>query len=284
MKALPKIPGYELLTCLGGGITTTVYSARERVNDFPCAVKVLRPDWEEQPVAVKLLQREARAGLSVQHPHLVRILEAHVLTPPHFLVMEYLTGESLRRRMRRDYSLDQATALWIARQNAEALAALHRKGFIHGDVKPENIRLVDVGQAILLDLGFTHRPGENAPFLEKGYILGTCNYLAPELCGPAPTDDARADIFSLGVTLFEMLTGQLPYPAGTPLETMRRHRTDEPMLLTDHLQQAPAPLTELLDHMMSRDPNDRPRADRLVHDLIGCEIASLGQRFKLRAA
>jgi serine/threonine protein kinase len=278
MRALPRIPGYELLTCLGGGVTTTVYSARECETDFPCAVKVLRPDWQEEPIAVKLLQREARAGLGVKHPHLVRILEAHVLTPPHFLVMEYLSGESLRRRLRRDYQLDQATALWIARQNAEALAALHRKGFIHGDIKPENIRLVDVGKAILLDLGYTHRPGENVPFLEKGYVLGTCNYLAPELCGPEPKDDVRADIYSLGATLFEMLTGQLPYPAGTPVETMKRHRTDEPMLLTDYLPAANSALTELVDRMMARDTSDRPRADRLVQDLIGCEIASLGRR------
>src|ERR1043166_3855341 len=193
MKALPRIPGYELLACLGGGVTTTVYSAREIETDFPCAVKVLRPDWEAETIAVKLLQREARAGLGVQHPHLVRILEAHVLTPPHYLVMEYLAGESLRRRLRRDYRLDQAAALWVTRQVAEALAALHRKGFVHGDIKPENVRLVDVGQAILLDLGYAHRPGENTAFLEKGYVLGTCNYLAPELCGDQPEDDRSED-------------------------------------------------------------------------------------------
>jgi serine/threonine protein kinase len=192
--------------------------------------------------------------------------------------MEYLTGESLRRRLRRDYRLDEAVALWIARQNAQALAALHRKGFIHGDVKPENIRLVDVGQAILLDLGYAHRAGENAPLLEKGYVLGTCNYLAPELCGEAPSDDVRADIFSLGVTLFEMLTGQLPYVAGSPLETMQRHRSDDPTLLTDVVPTASAALTELVDRMLSRAAADRPRADRLVQELIGCEIASLGQR------
>jgi serine/threonine protein kinase len=278
MKALPEIPGYDLLNCLGGGVTTTVYAARESASDFPCAVKVLRPDWQDQPIAIKLLQREARAGLNVQHPHLVRILEAHVLTPPHFLVMEYLTGESLRRRLRRDYRLDEAVALWIARQNAQALAALHRKGFIHGDVKPENIRLVDIGQAILLDLGYAHRAGENAPLLEKGYVLGTCNYLAPELCGEEPSDDVRADIFSLGVTLFEMLTGQLPYAAGAPLETMQRHRSDDPTLLTDVVPTASAALTELVDRMLSRAAADRPRADRLVQELIGCEIASLGQR------
>src|SRR6516165_8757084 len=122
MNALPRIPGYELLTCLGGGVITTVYSGRESETDCPCAVKLLRPDWEDQPVAVKLLQREARAGLSVRHPHLVRILEAHVLKPPHYLVMEYLSGESLRGRMRRDYCVEQAAALWIVRQTAEALA------------------------------------------------------------------------------------------------------------------------------------------------------------------
>ena len=75
-----------------------------------------------------------------------------------------------------------------------------------------------------------------------------------------------------------MLTGQLPYPAGTPLDTMRRHRTEEPMLLTDCMPEASAPLTELVDRMMSREPGDRPRADRLVQDLIGCEIASMGRR------
>jgi serine/threonine protein kinase len=278
MKALPKIPGYELLTCLGGGAVSTVYAARACDTDFPCAVKVLRPDWDDQPVAVKLLQRETRAALSVQHPHLVRVLEAHVLTPPYFLVMEYLAGESLRRRMRRDYRLDVPTAVWIVRQMAEALAALHRKNFIHGDVKPENIRLIDTGRALLLDLGFAHRPGENAPFLEKGYVLGTVNYLAPELCGDEPSDDARADIFSLGVTLFEMLTGQLPYPEGPPRETMKCHCEEQPMLLTDVEPMTPPALTELVDSMMALEARDRPSAEQLVQELVGYEIASFRRR------
>lgn len=278
MKALPKIPGYELLTCLGGGVITTVYSARCHETDTQCAVKVLRPDWEDQPVAIKLLQREARAGLNTTHPHLVRILDTHVMKPPYFLVMEYLHGESLRRRLRRDYRLDTANALWITRQVAEALAALHRKNFIHGDIKPENVRLVDVGKAILLDLGFTHRPGENASLMEKGYVLGTVNYLAPELCGQTPHDDPRADVFSMGVMLFEMLTGQLPYPTGAPLETMHAHLTQDPLLLTDLEPETSAALTELVDRMMAREPSDRPRADRLVHELICYEIESLRYR------
>src|SRR5436309_973663 len=162
MPIPPKVPGYELLDRLGGGPLTEVFSARDCAADEACAVKVLRPQWHDQPTAIKLLQREARAGLAVQHPHLVRLRYTHVTRAPYFLVMELLPGESLRRRLRRDYRLDVPTSLWIARQTAEALAALHKAGFLHGDVKPDNIRLVSDGTAILIDLGFAHRPGENA--------------------------------------------------------------------------------------------------------------------------
>jgi serine/threonine protein kinase len=278
MKAVPKIPGYELLGCLGGGLLTRVYAARCCSTDEACALKLLRPDWDDQPMAVKLLQREARASLAVQHPHLVRLREAHVTSPPYFLVMELLAGESLRRRLRRDYALDLPTALWVVRQSVEALAALHRKGFLHGDVKPDNIRLVTAGQAVLLDLGFAHRPGENTFLQERGYILGTANYLAPEMGDKELHDDPRADVFSLGVTLFEMLTGQLPYAAGSEEETLRQHREEEPERLSDHLANAPAGLDEMLDRMLARRPADRPRAEQLVQELIGYEIAALGRR------
>src|ERR1700694_5159551 len=139
MRPIPSIPGYELLEPLGGGPMTAVYAARAAATDAPCAVKVVRDEWEDQATAVKLLHREARAGLNVRHPHLVRVTHAHVTSPPYFLVMELLPGESLRQRLRRDYRLAAAEAVWIARQTAEALAALHRAGFLHGDVKPENL-------------------------------------------------------------------------------------------------------------------------------------------------
>jgi eukaryotic-like serine/threonine-protein kinase len=278
MKAVPTVPGYELFACLGGGALTSVYAARAVDDDSPCAIKLLRPDWEDQPVAVKLLQREARAGLSVRHPHLVRLHGAHVTRPPFFIVMELLPGESLRRRLRRDYALDAPTALWIARQAAEALSALHRKNFVHGDVKPDNIRIAAHGRAVLLDLGFAHHPGENASFLERGYILGTVDYLAPELCGPGPSDDLRSDVFSLGVSLFEMLAGRLPYAAGTVDETLLQHREREPADLRDHVHAAPRELAELVARMLARTPDSRPRPDALVQELIGLEIATLGRR------
>lgn len=275
MENPPYIPGYELHQRLGGGPLTSVFSARDCETDQPCAVKVIREDWEDQATAIKLLQREARAGLSVHHPHLVRLLDAHVTRPPYFLVMEMLPGESLRRRMRRDYRLDVPAALWIVRQTAEALAALHRAGFIHGDVKPENIRLVSDGSATLIDLGFAHRPGENARFFEQGYILGTADYLAPELCEPEPHADQSSDLFSLGVTFFEMLAGVLPYPPGSLEEVFEQHRSADPDDISRHVAELSPTLQTLLERLLARSPQDRPRASAVVRQLISLEIAAL---------
>lgn len=278
MKALPKIPGYELLSSLGGGTLTSVYAARDLDNDIPCVVKLLRPDWKNQPTAVKLLQREARACLAVQHPHLVQLLHAHVTRSPYFLVLEMLDGETLRRRLRRDYCLGVPDTLWIARQVAQALEALHRAGFIHGDVKPDNIRLVSDGQARLLDLGFAHRPGENSLLLEKGYILGTVNYLAPELCGSEPQDGPASDLFSFGVMLHEMLTGQLPYPPGTTTQKMRSHVEGTPTDIRQLEASLPKGLANLIMSLLGREPSQRPRIFQVVQQLIALEIHTLRRR------
>ncbi|MCS6849742.1 MAG: serine/threonine protein kinase [Gemmataceae bacterium] len=278
MRAIPRIPGYELVQCLGGGPLSWVFSARDLATDEPCAVKILRPDWPDQATAVKLLQREARVGLAVRHPHLVRFRQAHVTRPPYFLVMDLLEGESLRGRLRREYRLDLPTALWVARQTAEALAAMHRAGFVHGDVKPDNVRLVDDGTAILIDLGFAHRPGENALLLKKGYVLGTVDYLAPELCTPEASGGLESDLFSFGVMLFEMLAGQLPYPPGTVEETLRRHRDERPADIRRLVPGLPGSLAALVERLLARQPAERPRAAAVVQQLVALEIAALRRR------
>jgi serine/threonine protein kinase len=275
MQPPPRIPGYQLLARLGGGPMTAVYEAREAASGAACAVKVVRDDWDDQATAAKLLQREARAGLSVRHPHLVRVARAHVLQPPFFLVMDLLPGESLRRRLRRDYRLPLADALWVARQTAEALAALHQAGFLHGDVKPDNLRLSDAGSAVLIDLGFAHRPGENAAYLREGYVLGTANYLAPELCDALPAEEFASDLFSLGVTLFEVLTGRLPYPPGSLRQTFRRHRCDPPADIRKGAGTLPSALVALVERLLAHRPKERPSAAAVVQQLVKLEIAAL---------
>jgi serine/threonine protein kinase len=278
MMPVPKIPGYELLAPLGGGPMTCVYSSRESSADTLCAVKLPRPTWADQATAVKLLQREARAGLTVRHPNLVPLRYAHVTTPPYFLVMDLLAGETLRRRLRRDYRLEVPTAVWIARQTADALSALHRAGFLHGDVKPDNIRLVDDGTARLIDLGFAHRLGENAAFLREGYVLGTANYLAPELCAFKSEANYSSDVFSLGVTLYEMLTGTLPYPIGSLGQTIRRHSCDPPIDIRRRGGALPKQLAALIERLLAHKPADRPLIAAVVQQLVAMEIDGMGRR------
>jgi serine/threonine protein kinase len=267
-----------MVRSLGGGPLSLVWQARDLRNDQPCAVKVLRTEMQNDSTAIKLIQREARAGLRVRHRHLVSIREAHVTQPPYFLVMDLIGGESLRRRLRRDYRLDVTTALWITRQTAQALAALHAAGFIHGDVKTDNIRLADPGTAVLLDLGFAHRPGENAAFMRQGYVLGTVDFLAPELCTESPAADQSSDLFSLGVTLFEMLTGRMPYPRGSVLQTLRRHRCDPPADIRQYAGPLPAGVTTLVERMMAHKPADRPTAAALIPQLIALEISAIRRK------
>jgi serine/threonine protein kinase len=278
MVPIPSIPGYDLLTPLGGGPMTVVYSAREHPDDRPCAVKTVRPDWPDQSTAVKLLQREARAGLGARHPRLVHVSHAQVTYPPYFLVMDLLPGESLRERLRRDYRLDVTEALAVTRQTAEALTALHRAGFLHGDVKPDNVRLTGAGSAVLIDLGFAHRPGENADFLRDGYVLGTADYLAPELCAAEPSEEYRSDLFSLGVTLFEALTGRLPYPPGSLMQTFLRHRCDPPADIRRLVPGLAEGVAVLVERLLAHQADQRPRAAAIVQQLVRLEINALGWR------
>jgi len=265
MSPLPRVPGYELLQPLGGGPLTHVFKARRSDTDELCAVKLLRDEWADHAPAIKLLRREARALFAVRHPHVVRILDAHVTQPPYAVVLELLGGESLRDRLQREYALDLRTAVWIARQTADGLSALHRAGFVHGDVKPENIRLVDPGTAIVVDLGFAHRPGADSD-LGDDYVLGTANYLAPELCRAATGDGFAADWYSFGIVLLEMLSGQVPAPLQSG-----------PQILADVADRWPVRLLALVDGLLTERPDDRPAGPLVLHELIALEIAALGR-------
>jgi serine/threonine protein kinase len=275
MERAPRIAGYELVQPLGGGPFARVWTAHDAYNDSLVALKLLRDASPYGETALELLRREARAGLSVVHPHLVRIRIDHTHEPPFYLTMDLLRGEPLRSALRRRFHLRPATALWIIRQVTEALAAVHRAGFVHGDVKPENVRLTDSHTSVLIDLGFAHRPGDNAQFLSDGLILGTANYMAPEVCALNPDADGKADIFSLGVMLFELVTGKLPFPAGTSAQTMEAHRTLSPADLRDEAGQWPKGMPALLRRLMAHYSSARPTAAALVPELIALEIAAL---------
>jgi eukaryotic-like serine/threonine-protein kinase len=269
MRARPlRLPGYVLGRRLGGGPTCDVFSAVDKDCGLGWAVKVLREEASGDTTNVQLFRHEAHVGLTVRHPSLVRVVRARTRScQPFFTVMERVPGRSLRRVLRQRGWLSASLVGAAARQIAGALAAIHSAGFVHGDVKPDNVHVAPGRRATLLDLGFSHRPGEIVELVGSGYVLGTANYVAPELCATPGEDGPAADIFSLGVTLFELLTGKLPYPDGRVSEMMQCHRDQQPDSLWAWQGGWPLGLSRLVDRMMVREPERRPTAGEVAREL-----------------
>jgi serine/threonine protein kinase len=264
----PRLPGYVLGTRLGGGPTCDVYSAFDDRGRPGWAIKILREEAAGDPTNLQLLRREARAGMAVRHPNLVRVVRAGPAPDrPRHLVMRRIPGRPLRTYLRPNGWLDPRLVCRIGRQIAAALAAMHSAGFVHGDVKPDNVHLSADRNATLLDLGFAHRPDKDGNLLGDDFVLGTANYIAPELCHRPQYDTSTADVFSLGITLFELLTGKLPYPMGDVDETMLRHRDGEPDSLWRWDGNWPIGLSALVDRMLDRDPARRPSAADVGREL-----------------
>jgi serine/threonine protein kinase len=244
-----------------------VYEA-ETADGVRVAVKVLTPAAAANPGTVARFRRELAAGLAVRHPHLVRVHDGSIDGQP-YLVMDLVGGTTLARRLDGHGRIVPAVALGIARQIAEALAALHSAGLVHGDVKPANVVLPAAGRAVLVDLGFAHRPGEIA------FVLGTPNYIAPELCRAPAVDTPAADLFALGVTLFEALTGRLPFAGGSRSGAMVAHRDNEPDRLTDYRGRWSNTITSFVNELMTPDPFARPTAKEAGYRIAELQIESL---------
>ena len=216
-----RIRQWDLVEFAGSGSLARVFAPRpaDAAADRPptYAVKMLRSCWKDDPRAIRLLQREAVVGQGVSHPHLVPILAAYVLEPPRLLVMPWLEGASLAVRLVDGQQFGVPEALWIVRQTAEALDALHQAGWMHGDVAPGNVHVSRSGHVTLLDLNFARRRDETGSAVDRP-IMGTCAYLAPEYLTSALRPDIGSDIYSLGAVLFELLSGRRPFAAETLAE------------------------------------------------------------------
>jgi serine/threonine-protein kinase len=281
-KPLCRVRQWELVEFAGSGSLAKIFRARpaETGADRPAnyAVKLLHPCWENDDQAIRLMQREALVGQSVSHAHLVSILSASVADSPHLVVMPWLEGGSLAARLAEGQSFGVPEALWIARQAAEALDALHTAGWLHGDVTPANLHLSPSGHVTLLDLNFARRHDEFGSAVDRP-MMGTCGYLAPEYLTSALRSDIRSDIYSLGVVLFELLAGRRPFRAETLAELAVEHRQSESLDLLRLSPYVPRKIAQLVRQMMATDPLRRPQTPRaLVERLVALEIATFSQR------
>jgi serine/threonine-protein kinase len=247
---------------------------RELVAWPPYVVKLLPQQHADKPLAIACLEREAAVGGEVRHPRLVALLAAHLCGPPYYLVMPRLPGTSLDRPMR----LSVAMSFCVARQVAEALAALHERGWLHCDVKPGNILVSPDGQATLLDLGLARRAGEVRDLVRRP-LWGSPAYLAPEALTSAYGLDGRSDLYSLGVVLFELLAGRLPFVGQSPADLARQHLTAAPPGLRRLVPQLPGEAVRLVEELLAKQPLRRPHSAReLAERLVGLEVLTFGDR------
>jgi len=219
-----RLGDFSIVRKIGEGGMGAVYEAVQVGINRRVALKVLSPKLKEKPAFLERFRREARAAGALNHPNMVTVYEAGEVQGHHYLAMEYVDGETLRDRLKRTGKFAMEESLIIVRYVAEAIDCAWNHGkIIHRDIKPENIMLTREGHVKVADLGLAKSIEEDTTVTAVGAGIGTPAYMAPEQSKSARDVDCRADIYSLGVTLFEMLTGQLPFQGDTPQAMVTAH-------------------------------------------------------------
>jgi serine/threonine protein kinase len=279
---------YRIEERLSTGGMGTVYRGTHVLMDKTVAVKVLRPSLAADEKIVARFSREARAASRISHPNALSVTDfGEAEDGVVFLVMEYLNGKTLKEIIRQDGPLPLPRAVEILRQVGGALEAAHAEGVVHRDLKSENIMLLSssgADYAKVLDFGIakikepegTYDPGLTAPDL----VIGTPQYMSPEQCSQSPDIDARSDIYSLGVILYEMLVGHVPFTGGSPTAIMLKHlQQTAPSVLSERTD-VPAPIGLVVARALEKRPEDRYQTvEELVEDFTiaaGMESARLG--------
>ncbi len=273
-----EIKGYAIEGQLGRGGMGTVYLARQLSLDRPVALKVMSKRWASDPVFVARFTREAFAAAQLSHPNIVQIHDIGEVDGARFFSMEYVRGQSLAELIKGQGKLESETAVGYVLQAARGLKHAHERGMIHRDVKPDNMLLDEQGLVKVADLGLVKTPAvtraddqlTDASMSSRSGLLslppdmtgarialGTPAYMSPEQCRDAATVDHRADIYSLGCTLYVLVTGRPPFEGTTAVELMSKHAYD-PLVPPDQIvHRVPKELSAVIQRMMAKDPADR---------------------------
>ncbi len=247
---------YELRHVLGRGGMSTVHLAHDRELDRPVAVKLLLRAGDHGDVA--RLRDEARAAAAIDHPGVVTVHDTGTTGHTAWVVMSYVEGETLARRIGRTGPLEPREVTRIGAAVSEALAAAHRAGVVHRDVTPGNIILRPDGTVVVTDFGIA-RLGDGAGRTRTGHVIGTPLYLAPEQGRGAAHLDGRADLYALACCLFTALTGRPPFTDADPLAVVVAHLRETPPRPSSLRPGVPPALEEVLLQALAKDPDRRPR-------------------------
>jgi serine/threonine-protein kinase len=224
-----EIGGFGILERLGRGGMSSVYKARDLVTGDLVALKVMPPKVAENASLLERFRRESRAAMLLDHPNIVKGISAGEDQGFYYLVMEYVRGRSLMRVIRQQGPLEERRALYIARQVADALNHAHTFGLLHRDIKPDNILVHPDDFVKVTDFGLSRFVGGDDTMLTlPGTAVGTPHYMSPEQARGESDLDIRADLYSLGATLYEMLTGDPPHTGPSIALILAQHLTEEP--------------------------------------------------------
>ncbi|SFT47259.1 serine/threonine protein kinase [Selenomonas sp. GACV-9] len=256
---------YELQELIGGGGMADVYRAQDLLLNRPVAVKILHEQFKSDTEFINKFNREAQAAARLSHPNIVNIFDVGVMDDAHYIVMEYVPGRTLKDRIKQEGHLSVEDALQVARDIARALAHAHANNLVHCDIKPHNILMMPDGSAKVADFGIARAVTEST-MTYTGNVVGSVHYFSPEQAkGTMITP--KSDVYSLGVVLYEMLTGALPFTGETPVSIAMKHLQEEPASVRQLDPSIPPVVEAIVARAMSKDPAMRPVAAELMHDI-----------------
>ena len=256
---------YELQELIGGGGMADVCKAQDKLLDRAVAVKILHQQYANDAEFVEKFRREATAAAKLAHPNIVNIYDVGEDGGSQYIVMEYVSGPTLKEVIQQKGCLEPIEAVRIAKEIASALESAHRNNLVHCDIKPHNILVMPDGHIKVTDFGIA-RAVSASTMTYSGSVMGSVHYFSPEQAkGTVIT--TKSDVYSLGVVLYEMLTGQLPFNGETSVSIALKHLQEEPVPIRQLNPSIPPVLEAIVQKAMSKDPADRPNSTELYADL-----------------
>lgn len=255
--AQDPIKGYELLLKLGAGAMGAVLKARKRDSGEVVALKILKPELAGDREYVERFLREAKAVARLNHQNIIRAIQAGKSGDYYFFAMEFIEGQTVSDLIKAKGRLPERFAMMVTRCIASALAHAWQHQIIHRDIKPDNIMVTKDGGVKLTDLGLARTAKQESTLTITGVVMGSPAYISPEQATGEKNLDSRSDIYSLGATLFHMLTGKVPYDGETPLHVMLKHMNDPLPDVKKHAAQVSEATRQLIYKMMAKRPEGR---------------------------